>query len=250
MIKNQTVNKQIQHRTIRAFKDHNLTEDELETIKQVAKHTSTSMFTQQCSILHITSESKRDRIRQITGQSYVGANGDLFIFIADLYRNQQIRHQLGKNDGRLHKTDMFMQAVQDTVLSVQNVVNAVESMGLGAVILGSINNDPFKLLEELKLPKLTYPILGLQVGEPNQKPQMKPRLPSEFTFFENTYKQDIDVKRLHDYDQIVQTYYDLRDANRRIDSFTNQMASQKLDLRETKRDQLLSAIRSQGLCLE
>ena len=250
MIKNQTVNKQIQHRTIRAFKDHNLTEDELETIKQVAKHTSTSMFTQQCSILHITSESKRDRIRQITGQSYVGANGDLFIFIADLYRNQQIRHQLGKNDGRLHKTDMFMQAVQDTVLSVQNVVNAVESMGLGAVILGSINNDPFKLLEELKLPKLTYPILGLQVGEPNQKPQMKPRLPSEFTFFENTYKQDIDVKRLHDYDQIVQTYYDLRDANRRIDSFTNQMASQKLDLRETKRDQLLSAIRSQGVCLE
>ncbi|KRL36475.1 nitroreductase family protein [Liquorilactobacillus uvarum] len=250
MIKNQTVNKQIQHRTIRAFKDHNLTADELETIKQVAKHTSTSMFTQQCSILHITSESKRDRIRQITGQSYVGANGDLFIFIADLYRNQQIRHQLGKNDGRLHKTDMFMQAVQDTVLSVQNVVNAVESMGLGAVILGSINNDPFKLLEELKLPKLTYPILGLQVGEPNQKPQMKPRLPSEFTFFENTYKQDIDVKRLHDYDQIVQTYYDLRDANRRIDSFTNQMASQKLDLRETKRDRLLSAIRSQGLCLE
>lgn len=250
MIRNQTINKQVKHRTIRAFKDRNLTDEELETIKQVAAHTSTSMFTQQCSILHITSEEKKSTIRQITNQSYVGANGDLFIFIADLYRNQQIRHQMGKDDGRLHKTDVFMQAVQDTVLSVQNVVNAVESMDLGAVILGSINNDPFKLLQELNLPLMTYPILGLQVGVPDQEPQMKPRLPSEFTFFENTYERKVKVKNLHDYDRIVRTYYDLREANRRIDSFTNQIASAKLDLRETKRDQLLKAIRSQSLCLE
>ncbi|GAJ25383.1 nitroreductase [Liquorilactobacillus sucicola DSM 21376 = JCM 15457] len=250
MIKNQTTSKQVTHRTIRAFKKRSLSVAEFETIKEVARHTATSMFTQQCSIMHLTDEDKRKQVRQITGQDYVGTNGDLFIFVADLYRNQQIRKQLGKDDGRLHKADMFMQAVQDTVLSVQNVVNAVESLGLGAVILGSINNDPFRLLQTLELPKMTYPILGLQVGEPNQEPQLKPRLPSEFTFFENNYEREVDIEKLHDYDQIVQTYYDLRDTNRRIDSFTHQMSSEKLGLRKTKRDELLQAIQTQGLCLD
>ncbi|KRL01356.1 NADPH-dependent oxidoreductase [Liquorilactobacillus capillatus] len=248
MIRNQTTIKQVTHRTIRAFKERTLTTDELEMIKEVASQTATSMFMQQTSILHITDRSKRDKIRQITNQEYVGKNGDLFIFIADLYRNQQIRQQLGKDDGRLHKTDIFMQAMQDTVLRVQNVVNAVESMDLGAVILGSINNDPFALLDVLELPPLTYPILGLQVGQADQQPQLKPRLPIEFTFFENTYQRQVDVKQMSDYDQLVQTYYDLRAANRRIDSFTKQITSQKLNCHKTKRDDLWRAIQSQGLC--
>lgn len=59
---------------------------------------------------------------------------------------------------------------------MQNTVNATESMGLGAVILGSILNDAAQLIELLQLPKLTFPVLGLEVGYPDQEPQLKPRL--------------------------------------------------------------------------
>ena len=56
------------------------------------------------------------------------------------------------------------------------------------------------------------------------------------------------MKDLKDYDDVVTTYYDLRDANRRIDSFTKQITSKKLD--ETDRDQLPEELHKQGLCLD
>lgn len=167
-----------------------------------------------------------------------------------MYRNYQIRKQLGKDDGRVHTTDIFFQAVEDTMLAVQNVANAVESMGLGYVDLGTVNDHPLEMLKTLDLPKLTFPILGLQVGVIDQSPQLKPRLPLKFTCFENEYNKDFDVNDLKDYDQVVTTYYDLRDSNRRIDSFTKQIAGAKLDNHQTDRDQLPQELHQQELCLD
>ena len=251
MIHNETIDHQVNHRTIRAFKDQKLTQDQLTTLYEAARHTSTSLFMQQFSIIHVTDPRIRKQIREISGQQYVGANGDLFVFIVDLYRNQQIRKQLGNDDGRLHTTDIFMQALEDTVLAVQNFLTAAESMGLGGVILGSIKNNPAKLVKVLGLPKMTLPMLGIQVGVPDQKPQLKPRLPLQFTTFENQYPHEFNVNDLQDYDSHVTRYYDLRDANRRIDSFTHQINGAKLNKGDPdKRDEIGQVMRDQGLALD
>lgn len=251
MIHNQTIDDQLNHRTIRAFKDQPLTADQLTTLYAAASHTSTSMFLQQFSILHLTDPQLRQAVREISGQPYVGANGDLLIFVVDLYRNQQIRQQMGNDDGRLHTTDIFMQAVEDTVLALQNTLVAAESMGLGGVILGSIKNDPAKLVRVLKLPRMTMPLLGLQVGVPDQQPQLKPRLPLNMVAFDNSYPATFDIHDLADYDHKVHQYYDLRDANRRVDTFTNQINGAKLNLTApAKRDELARVLQSQGLALD
>lgn len=250
MIHNPTIDTQLNHRSIRAFKDQKLSPEELETLEEVASHTSTSNFLQQFSILHITDEKTRAAIREISNQQYVGGNGDLFIFVVDLFRNQQIRHQAGKDDGRLHTTDLFNQAADDATLACQNMLVAAESMGLGGVILGSIKNDPAKLIEVLGLPKMTMPYLGLQVGRPDQDPQLKPRLPLTLVAFEDHYPKAFPLEDFADYDQKVTQYYDLRDANKRIDSFTNQINGDKINDRPTKRDQLLQVLHQQGLCLK
>lgn len=250
MLHNYTIDKQLNHRSIRKFKDKKLDEEQLTTLYKVFSQTPTSMFMQNASLLHITDDEQKLRIQELCGQNYVGAEGDLFIFIVDLYRNQQIRKQLGKDDGRVHTTDIFFQALEDAVLAFQNVANAVESMDLGYVPLGTVNDHPLKMLKELDLPELTFPVLGMQVGVPDQEPQLKPRLPQEFTCFEGKYPKDFDVKKLADYDDIVTTYYDLRDANRRIDSFTKQITGAKLDNHETDRDELPELLRKQGLCLD
>lgn len=251
MIHNETIDHQLNHKSIRAFKDQTLSDEQLATLYNATRQTSTSMFMQQFSIMHLTDPTLRRQVRAIAHQPYIGANGDLFIFVVDLYRNQQIRRQLGKDDGRLHTTDIFMQAVEDTVLAVQNFLTAAESLGLGGVILGSIKNDPAKLVKVLKMPKMTLPLLGVQVGVPDQKPQLKPRLPLKFTTFENHYPTDFDVNALRDYDQHVTQYYDLRDANRRIDSFTKQITGAKLNPGEPdKRDELAQVIQAQGFALD
>ena len=250
MIHNATIDQQVNHRSIRKFKDQQLTEEQLTTLYTVFQHTATSLFMQNATLLHITNETKRAKIRELCGQKYVGAQGDLFIFVVDLYRNQQIRQQLGKDDGRLHTTDIFFQGLDDTLLAWQNVANAVESMGLGYVPLGTINDHPLAMLDVLDLPKLTFPALGMQVGVPDQEPQLKPRLPLEFTTFENDYPRDFTVDNLKDYDQVVTTYYDLRDTNKRIDSFTKQITGEKLNTKAIDRDELPELLHKQELCLD
>ena len=175
MIHNETIDTQLNHRSIRKFKDQTLTKEQLETLYSVFGQTPTSMFMQNASLLHVTDPEEKKRIQKLCNQKYVGAEGDLFIFIVDLYRNQQIRKQLDKDDGRVHTTDIFFQAMEDTLLAFQNVANAVESMGLGYVPLGTVNDHPLDLLKALDLPELTFPVLGMQVGVPDQKPQLKPR---------------------------------------------------------------------------
>ncbi len=247
---NQVENLLLNRRTIRAFKDQNLSGAQLQLLMETARQTATSSFLQQSSVIHVTDQKKRQTIRKICRQNYVGSNGDLFIFIADLYRNQQIRKQSGHDDGRLHNTDVFFQAYDDTILSAQNVADMAESLGLGTVFLGSIVNDSEKMIKTLKLPKLTFPLLGLQVGVPDQHPELKPRLPLKFRVFENEYDPTYDVADLKDYDEIVHTYYDLRNSNRRIDTFTNQVNSKKLNSKRTKRDQILHTLHEQQLCLK
>lgn len=247
---NETIKHQINHRTIRAFKPTTLSAEQLNTLYSVASHTPTSMFMQQMSIMHITDPDKRATIREISKQPYVGANGDLFILLVDLYRNQQIRQQKGKDDSRLHTADIFFQGLDDAIMAAQNIIVAAESMGLGVVPLGSIKNDPQKIIEVLNLPKMTFPVLGLQIGVPDQEPQLKPRLPLKFIAFDNDYPKEIKLSDLSDYDQEVTTYYDLRDANRRIDSFTNQIAGAKLDRHYTKRDEIMKVLHQQGLCTD
>lgn len=250
MIHNSTIDSQISHRSIRKFKDQKLSNEQLETLYTVFQHTATSMFMQNATLLHITDKGKRAKIRELCNQKYVGAQGDLFIFLVDLYRNQQIRQQLGKDDGRVHTTDIFFQGMDDTLLAWQNVANAVESLGLGYVPLGTINDHPLEMLTALDLPKLTFPALGMQVGVPDQKPQLKPRLPLEFTTFENNYPRDFAVKKLRNYDDVVTTYYDLRDSNKRIDSFTKQITGDKLNDKVIDRDQLTKVLHQQELCLD
>ena len=55
---------------------------------------------------------------------------------------------------------------------------------------------------------------------------------------------------LKDYDQVVTTYYDLRDANRRIDSFTKQITGDKLNDKRIDRDELPELLHKQELCLD
>ena len=51
---NETIQTQLNHRSIRAFKEQELTKEEVELLVDVARHTATSKFMQAYSIISIT----------------------------------------------------------------------------------------------------------------------------------------------------------------------------------------------------
>lgn len=243
---NAMVERQLSHRTIREFTDQPVDDQTLETIYDVAMRTASSRGMQQASIIRVTDTQLRERLAEIGNQEYVRRAPVYLLFLADTARNAQILQENGGDPRAAGRTKAFVEAFTDACLMAQNVVNAAESFGLGANFLGNIHNDTAGVIELLDLPRYTFPVVGLTLGWPNQDPQLKPRMPRKFRVMENGYqtRENLAVD-LADYDAEMTTYYDLRNANQRVDSFTNQVLKNFPFTRDSN-DDSLQAARWQG----
>jgi nitroreductase len=246
---NLMLERQLNHRTIREFKDGRIPEELFNKLIEVARRTPTSNGMQASSIIRVTDNQKRKEIADVCKQEYVARAPELLILIADQYRNYRIADEKGGYEPSARDMDRFFQGFTDACLTAQNIVNAAEALDLGVVYLGSILNDAEKIIEILELPELTMPVLGLGIGYPNQNPQLKPRMSMDLRLFENTYKKFDDyLEEIKEYDVEMQTYYDLREANKRVDSFSNQVVT-KLKNLIPKRSDMLKVMKKQGFDL-
>jgi nitroreductase len=246
---NDTIKTQLAHRTIREFTEEPVPKEIFDTLIHVAQRTATSNGMQTYSIIRVTDPEKKKAISEVGRQEYIRRAPELLIFVVDQYRNAKITEEKGVDTIYSKDMDKFFQGFTDSALAAQNMVVAIESLGLGANYLGSILNDAERIIEILDLPQLTFPVVGLGFGYPNQEPQLKPRMDMSMRLFENTYKtHDNYVEELKGYDREMQTYYDLRNANKRVDSFTDQVAA-KMAGAIDKRHLLASVIRKQGFML-
>lgn len=247
---NNMIKKQLNHRTIREFKDMEVPDEIYNTLLEVARRTATSTGMQQSSIIRVTDSDLKVKISKICNQEYVARAPILLIFIVDTYRNHQIALEQGIDSKNSSDMDRFFQGFTDAALSAQNIVNAAESMDLGAVYLGSVLNDVWKLCDLLELPQYTFPVIGLGIGYPNQDPQLKPRMDVKLRAFENHYeKMDNYMEKINDYDKQMQTYYDLRDDNKAMDKFSQQVVDRLTNV-SIKRQDIVNAIVSQGFDLK
>ncbi len=243
---NDVIQQQLNHKTIRSFKAESLTKDEISTLIDVARQAPTSNFMQAYSIISITNQALKEELTKIGQQPYIAENGHLFVFVADQRRNFLIAQEQGIDATLQGSTERFLAAFADAMIAAQNVLVAAESMGMGAVFLGSLWNDEEKVIDLLQLPKYTFPAVGLVVGWPNQEPQVKPRLPQEIIHMENGY-QDLKepAQQLSQYDKDIQTYYDLRDTRKHVDAFTKQIAG-RMSNQHPGRLKILKALHQQG----
>ena len=125
------------------------------------------------------------------------------------------------------------------------MVVAAESLGIGTVYLGSIHNDIPQLNEILNLPNYTFAALGLAMGYPDQEPELKPRMDMRLRVYENSYpSKAYTLEDFKAYDEHLATYYDLRNANTRVDSFSKQISKRYSG--SSNRDNFLEEILKKG----
>ena len=165
---NPTIQNQLNHRSIRKFKDIPLTSEEVNLLVDVAQHTSTSSFMQSYSILSVTDPEKKTKVAQIGNQNYIAECGHLFIMLADQHRNQLIAEEQDTDTEVLGSFDRFFVAATDAILAAQNIMVAAEAMGLGGVFLGSTLNQVDQLIEIFNLPVHVVPVLGIAIGQLTQ----------------------------------------------------------------------------------
>jgi nitroreductase len=246
---NFTLVHQLAHRTYRAFKPEPLPEATINTLFEVARWTATSSAMQASSILNITDPNLKAQIAQICNQPYVAKAPLLLIFIVDQYRNNAITKDIGHPIETAGLPSRFFQAFTDACITAQNVVNAAESMGLGTCYLGSILNDIPQLIQALKLPQLTFPVVGLMVGIPDQDPGQRPRMDKSLRIFDNTYTVFEDyAQAIADYDAICEAYYRQRDPKTETPTFSGQLVK-RLSAANPRRELILDFLRAQGFSL-
>lgn len=240
------IKNQLDHRTVRKFKDIKIEDETLKKLFEVYNSSASSTGMQQASIIRVTDPSIKHEIMKVSTQKYLENVPELLIFIVDLYRNYRISIEKGYESDAYSHMDKFFQGFTDSVIGAQNMVVAIESLDMGAVYFGSILNNYDRIIELLKLPKYTFPVVGLGFGYPDEKPQLKPRIPIEFKVFENEYKQyDNYLETFSEYDEVMTTYYDTRDNGRRSDCFTDQVVSKFMAMNEIRRD-VIKSIEKQG----
>lgn len=243
---NQTIRHQVQHRSIREFTQQKVPPDLLLQVLEVATHTASSNHLQGWSMIHVADPALKGEIALVCRQPYVARLPEFVIFIVDTWRNRHIALAQGDPAPAAEDMNLFTQGFTDACLAAQNMTNAIESLGLGACFFGSILNDVPRLIQLLQLPRLTFPVVGVGFGYPAQAPQMKPRLPLSLRLMENTYAAHEDYLALiKDYDEQLSQYYDLRDASRRVDSFSLQV-QKRLHASDPARDRIARHILSQG----
>jgi FMN reductase (NADPH) len=226
---NEVITTILNHRSIRHFKDEQLSDEQIKMIVACAQAASTSSFIQAYSIIGIKDKEKKRKLAEIAGnQEYVEENGHLFIFCADLRRHELIGEMEGKDvQASIESTEKFMVTLIDAGLAAQNAAIAAESMGLGICYIGGIRNNLEAVKEVLKTPDRVIPLFGMTVGYPVKINDQKPRLPIEHVYHEEEYEQDKELylRQIQDYNQVISQYYDQRTNGKRKDTWSAQMAN-------------------------
>lgn len=233
---NETIELLLNHRSIRKFKEEPVSGEQLSAVIDAAQHASTSSNMQAFSIIGITDMALRKQLAALAGnQAYIEQCPVFLVWCADLYRYEHAasRHYQGE---LLSTTENFIVATVDAALAAQNAAIAAESLGLGIVYIGGIRNNPQQIAELLGLPEHVYPVFGMCMGVPDQEPLVRPRLPRQAVYHENSYSTTSLEQAIDQYDETVSAYMRDRSNGQADTSWSQAMAAkaapQRLHMRE------------------
>ena len=212
------------HRSIRKFVGGPLDDEVVHDIVQSGLCAATSSNLQATTVIRVRDAEVRQRIAEVAGgQRQIETAGAFLVWCADLNRTRRACEAAG---GTMTSgmTEQFIIATVDVALAAQNAVVAAEAQGLGICYIGAVRNDPQTVSDLLELPDDVYPVFGLCIGQPDQDPEVKPRLPLEVVLKDDVYTAEGEAGLIKEYDETMRDYYRSRTGGNKESSWTEEMA--------------------------
>ncbi|MHC4103283.1 MAG: nitroreductase family protein [Planctomycetota bacterium] len=194
---NSTISLLRNHRSVRRYSGEPVSSEHIRQAVDAGQAASTSSAIQAYCLLHVTRPSERRELAELCGsQEHIVTCGAFFIVCGDTRRHRLVVQRAGHHyDARL---EAFLLAVIDATLFAQNLVLAFESMGYGICYIGGLRNNLPNIDRLLEIPDGIYPLYGLCVGTPAERPAARPRLPARGVLFEDRYPDDEYILRIVD----------------------------------------------------
>lgn len=168
---------------------------------------------QHYSIIRISDPELRSQITALQpANPQIGTCSEYWIFVADLYKARLCTEAYGGTFIAAGDAESLITAVTDTALAAENAVIAAESLGYATCFTGGIRLIAKELIDLLKLPVHTFPIVGLCIGTPDIDMPLKPRLPRQAVFADNHYPDSQTLANtLADYEQTMTQFGEARE---------------------------------------
>ena len=249
LLKMDTIETLLGHRSIRKYKDQAIDDLVLDQILEVATRASTTGNMQVYSIIVTKDEEKRKALQPLHfNQPSIGQAPVVLTFCADFNRFNKWCELRNANPGYDNFLS-FMTASIDALLAAQNACIAAEANGLGICYFGTTTYMAEQLIEFFKLPKGVVPITTVTIGYPDENPELVDRLPSEAIVHYEEYKDftNEDIERLYKEKEEMEVYKEFVKENS-----TENLAQVFTQVRYKKADNvhfsntLLSVLEKQG----
>jgi FMN reductase (NADPH) len=162
-------------KSVRVFKNINISESDKETILLAAMAAPTAGNQQLYTILDITDQSLKDKLAvSCDNQPFIAKSPMVLIFCADFQKWYDAFVEGGCSP-RLPGVGDLMLAVEDSVIAAQNAVTAAQSLGIGSCYIGDIMERYEEHREMLELPEYVFPAAMLVFGYPTEQQLERPK---------------------------------------------------------------------------
>jgi nitroreductase len=187
---NPTLETLLGHRSVRRYSSEPLPSGLLELLVAAAQSAPSSSNLQAFSIVAVEDKDRKARLSRLAaGQRHVAEAPLLLMFVADLSRLRQVGTACGETADGLDYTESFLVALTDAAFAAQNVLVALESLGMGACYIGAMRNHPEEVAQELGLPQGAFIVFGMTIGYPDPAVEtgVKPRLAQSIVLHRERY---------------------------------------------------------------
>lgn len=177
-----------EHRSIRKYKNQQISKETLEYALQAATRASNTGNMQLYSIVVTSNDKIKEQLSPAHFNQPMIKNAPLVVtFCADVNRFSKWC-SLRDAEAGYNNFQWFTCSVIDAMLAAQNFCIAAESKGLGICYIGTTTYNAPEIAETLNLPKGVIPVTTITVGYPDEEQPLTDRLPLEAVVHYDTYK--------------------------------------------------------------
>jgi len=196
------------HHSTRSYTDQPVNDEMLDEIIHAAWRGPTSMNAQEISLVVVRDAAKRARIAEIAGGQPWIAQAPVFItLVIDFHKTDLGVAKAGQTQIIQESMEGFGVAAVDAGITLNSLMTAARSLGLGIVPIGGIRRNPQAMIDLLGLPPLTFPLVGLCIGHINKDAPQKPRMDINTFRHDERYDASGYAAAIDAYDETIMEYW-------------------------------------------
>lgn len=230
------------HRSVRHYRNDEISEDAILDMIKIAQHASSSHFVQAYSVVLVSDQALKDRLSVLSRNKHVAISNKFLIFCADMERLNVACNMYNKNIQSQSAENLLVSTI-DAALIAQNFSLVAESRGYGICFIGGIRNEPLLVSDVLQLPDKVFPLFGMTIGVPGEDHEVKPRLPVEAIVHKGRYDNSQYEDLLKSYDQTMEAYYQSRSTNKKEIGWSEPMSDY---MSTTNRERMKEQLNNKG----